>query len=467
MKKYFKVFSATTFQIICNQLFGLLFFILLSSFVSKDIFGSINWSIALTITVSIILTFGFDYIVVRRISAGNDPQNIAGTYLSHTVIVSFICIGLLTVHHMIAPVFYADHDLLYFIAVSTLFTYISGPYKQLAMGMQKFWSLAIMSVTANFIRVSGLIFLIITDTIDPVNIKILFVCSGFVELLLCIVLTHRILGGPLKMTFNGKLYKALVKESLPQTGTVLLDSAFARMDWILMGVLSTNVFTADYSFSYKAFESSRIPLLIIAPVLLPKLSKIYSKDAHFNEDVVKQLNVLWKVESFICMLIPLILNVCWVDIVNIFTHNKYGTDTRWVYMILSLSIPMLFVTNYLWTIAFAKGKIKLTFYISVIVTISNLLLNIILIPRYNAIGAAIASTGGIFIQFLLYYITVKEKRLNIPVLDFIKTFVVTGGIVALCVTAIHLHWMINLVIAVSIFILAALLMGIRKYVRPF
>ena len=78
MKKHLKIFSASTFQIVGNQLLGLLFFLLLSSFSEKDIFGDINWSIAVTITISVILTFGFDYIVVRKISAGADKQSIAG-----------------------------------------------------------------------------------------------------------------------------------------------------------------------------------------------------------------------------------------------------------------------------------------------------------------------------------------------------------------------------------------------------
>jgi O-antigen/teichoic acid export membrane protein len=202
-------------------------------------------------------------------------------------------------------------------------------------------------------------------------------------------------------------------------------------------------------------------LLIIAPVLLPKLSRIYSKDEDFKDDIKGQLNALWKIESFVCVLIPLILNVCWVDVVNLFTHNKYGEETKWVYLVLSMAIPMLFISNYLWTIAFAKGRLKLTFKISMVVTASNLILNIILIPRYHALGAAIASTSSLFIQLVLYCITVQEKQLMLALFDFIKTFIIAGFIIG-CLMFSNLFWVVKCGIAVGVFVVLILAMGFYR-----
>jgi len=465
MKKYFKIFSATTFQIICNQLFGLLFFVLLSSDVSKDIFGDLNWSIAVSVTFSVILTFGFDNIVVRKVASGNDTGNkISGTYLSHTVVISFVCISMLMLFWLLFPAFFINHNLFICIFISTLLTFISGPFKQLAVGMEKFWHFAIMNVICNFIRIAGFIVMIAFNKINVFNISFLFIASSGIELSLCFIFTYGILKKPLKTVFNIKLYISLIKESLPQTGTVLLDSAFARMDWILMGILSTRMLTADYSFSYKAFESSRLPLLIIAPILLPKLSRIYSNEENLKQENIDQLNSLWKAESIICVMIPLLLNICWVDIVNLLTHNKYGFETKWVYMVLSMGLPMLFISNYLWTIAFAKGRYKLTFVISAVVTISNIILNIILIPRYNAVGAAIASTSSIFIQVILYAANVREKQLNVSLFDFVKTFLI-AGVIIFGMQYISLFWLLKVCIAVIIFFLFMMPTRVFRYFK--
>lgn len=464
-KKHIKTFSATTFQIIINQFLGLGLFVLLALCVSKNDFGDLNWSLAVGSTVCIILTFGFDNLVVKKLSAGSEVATTAGVYLTHAVVLAVTAAAVMLLHSLLFPAVHEVHKLLLAIFISSLLTFISSPYKQLANGTEHFWSLAIMSIAGNLFKVIGLLLMLGLGRMDVQALALVFIAAGAAELLLCIAVTFTFLKRPLGLSLNLKAYKALVKEALPQMGVVLLDSSFARIDWILMGILSTNIFTADYSFSYKAFESSRIPLLIIAPVLLPKLSKIYSREDGFTDTAIKELNSLWKIESVISVIIPLMLNVCWEDLINGFTHNRYGTSTIWVYAILSFSLPMLYISNYLWTIAFAQGRLKLTFKISAAVTATNLLLNIILIKYFNAVGAAIAFSASTLLQLILYKATVKEQRLNNKLGAFIKTSLLAIVIVFLF-QYIHLFWILKMGAALLLFLALIYTLGIYR-VNPF
>jgi O-antigen/teichoic acid export membrane protein len=460
-RKHIKTFSATTFQIITNQFLGLALFILLALCVSKNDFGDLNWSLAVGSTVCIILTFGFDHIVVKKLSAGDNIQQTAGAYLSHAVILSILAVVVMFVHSRLFPGTHQVHKLLLVIFISSLLTFMSSPYKQLANGTEHYWHLAIMSIIGNLSKVIGLLIMLALKRMDVAALAIVFISSGAIELCVCAFVAYTILKRPLKLSFNVSAYKALVKEALPQMGVVLLDSSFARIDWILMGILSTNIFTADYSFAYKAFESSRIPLLIIAPVLLPKLSKLYSREGVFTDTAIKELNSLWKIESVICIIIPLMLNVCWEDLINAFTHNRYGTSTKWVYAILSFSLPMLYMTNYLWTIAFAQGRLKLTFKISAAVTITNFVLNILLIRYFNAVGAAIAFSSSTLLQLILYRATVKERQLDNRLGHFIKTMLLGILIVALF-QYIHLFWMLKMAAGLLLFLTLIYALGIYR-----
>lgn len=67
---HLKSLSASGFQIIVNQLFGLGFFMLAAYYIDKQLFGELNLSIALSTTFTLLATFGFDHVIVRRISAG-------------------------------------------------------------------------------------------------------------------------------------------------------------------------------------------------------------------------------------------------------------------------------------------------------------------------------------------------------------------------------------------------------------
>jgi O-antigen/teichoic acid export membrane protein len=441
-KSHIKTFSATGFQIVFNQLFGLSFFILLATNLDKEIFGDLNWSLAISTTVCVMLTFGFDHIVVKKLSSGYHISKTAGLYFSHAVLMSALSFLLIALHHYIFGSFHEIHKLLFAIFLGSLFTFISTPFKQLANGIEKYWYLAVMNVSGNIIKVFMFLCLLLLHAISLRTVEMLFIISGIVEFIICYSLAYKMLRKPLGFYVNIKNYGAFIKESLPQMGVILLDSSYGRIDWILMGVLSTNIFTADYSFAYKAFESLRIPLLIIAPVLLPRFSKLYNGAKGFNTESVKELNALWKIESVIAVMIPLFLNICWVDAINLFTHNRYGVETKWVYAVLSLTLPMLYISNYFWTIAFAQGRLKLTFKISLIVTISNFVFNIILIGLYNSLGAAIAFLLSTFIQLVLYVYTVRETRLETSMVDFIKTIAI-ATVIIVAFSFVPLPWYIK------------------------
>jgi O-antigen/teichoic acid export membrane protein len=421
---HLKSLSASGFQIIVNQLFGLGFFMLAAYYIDKQLFGELNLSIALSTTFTLLATFGFDHVIVRRISAGMSIASTTGIYLTHALVMGLLSIILLLVSKIYFPNFFQIHFLLIAVFISFICTYIASCFKQLANGKERFWHLAFMGIIANVVRVIGLFFLIQIHAVTISNIAILYVGVAIVEVLFAFFSAAHLCGHWVLPSFNWMAYKSLVKESLPQLGVIFLESSLARVDWILLGFISTSVFVADYSFAYKAFESSRIPLLIIAPVLLPKISRILAKSHAYETSVVKELNMLWQLESWLAMLIPLILNICWVDVVNIMTQNKYGESTKGIYAILSFCLPMAYITNFLWTIVFAKGNIKLTLKISALASVVNIVLNIILIKYYNAIGAAIAYLASTTVQFVCYYVWVKEPHLQLRLMPYLKTLLI-------------------------------------------
>jgi len=465
IKKHLRSLSATAFQIIFNQFSGLLFFVLLAIYLSQGLFGDLNWAVAVSYTITTMFTFGFDHVLVRRIAAGSDARITTGTYLSHTIIISLFLFIFLILHRILFPGFHSAHGLLFMVLCGGLFSFMSFPFRQFANGLQKFWHLAFMNVFGNVLRVLGMLLLIVLGKVTAPNLGWLFLTSGFMELLIAILLARHITGNLIRPVFRKKVYVLLFNEALPQLGVVLLESSLARLDWILMGLISTSIFTADYSFAYKAFDSSRIPLLIVAPVLLPKMARLYGSGKALDRHSIDELDKLWRLESVIAVVIPLILSTCWVDAINLVTNDKYGETTQFVYIILAIALPMLYVSNFFWTIAFSQKRIKDTFRISAAVTVTNLVLNLLLIPYFNAIGAAIACTCSLLVQMVLYRVIVKEPRLHTPMSDFIKTTLI-GAVIALSIHYIDVHWLFKIPLALSAYIIVIYTTGMLNSVLP-
>ena len=450
---------------VVNQVFGLLFFLGMAVLLPKALFGQVNWAVAVCATITIVSSLGFDHIIVRKLSGGARVADTVGVYLAHTFIIAAIAIGCLLLHRTVYPSFYLRNPTFSAIFIGLLATFLSMPYKQLANGKERFWHLAFMGISGNVIRVAILFLLYLTHRITPANIAWMFLAGGLLEWMCCTLLGLQFAGRMLWPVWNLEKYLRLVKEALPQMGVILLDSAFARVDWILMGILSTDGFMADYSFSYKAYESSRLPLLIIAPVILPKVSRMYSKGG-ITDTAASGLNLLWRAESLICVIIPLLLNVCWVDLVNLVTQGRYGTSTQWVYAVLSLSLPMAYIINFLWTIAFAQGRLKMIFQFTAITLCCNVVLNLSLIPLLGALGAAIAFTGSTAVQLTLYASKVRETTLKMPLSDFLST-VTMAALIAIGAGLLPLHWLIKVPLAMCAFAILARLTGMITWRSPF
>ena len=83
--RFFRNVSYNSFQLIINQIFGLAIFYGLSKGLDKNIFGQINWSLAVLLTLFGVLTFGIDQVMVKKIAAGYNRQSVFTAYLFHVI----------------------------------------------------------------------------------------------------------------------------------------------------------------------------------------------------------------------------------------------------------------------------------------------------------------------------------------------------------------------------------------------
>jgi O-antigen/teichoic acid export membrane protein len=395
--RFLRNVSANTFQLIINQLFGLLIFYALSKGLDKNIFGQVNWSLAVLLTAFAVLTFGIDQLLVRKIASGHDRQSIFAAYLFHVIISGSLFYGLLLLHYFLFPNLFPQQYFLLFIGIGKLFIYFSTPFKQVATGVEKFTALLYMSVVSNIIRGIGLLLLLILHNMSVSNVLIIFIAGDLAELLLCIIIAKPILQPPVKIRWDKKLQFDLLKESMPQAGVVMFTALMGRFDWILIGIIVSSTKLAEYSFAWKLFEVSTLPLFIIAPIMVPLFTRMIKQPGNSGPP---SFFLEWQI--IVASFIALMLNICWQPVVNLLTNGKYGTVNTKTIFILSLSMPLLYFNNYLWTINFARGSLKLIFSIIAVSFVINITGCCILIPLYQNEGAAMAYLLAILIQAVLY-----------------------------------------------------------------
>lgn len=412
-KKFTSDISANTIQVIINQVSGLFIFYFCSKFLDKKTFGEINWSIALLITIFNILGSGIDQITVRKVAAGHSAISLMRLYLLHVfftglVFYLFLLLGAVFFHD-----FFQTHPLLIALGISQFFLFLSMPFKQIATGREQFKTLLYMSICSNVIKAIGVPVLVMTNNLSIKLVVVIFIAGSTLELALCAYLSKGLLKSSLATPFDRKNYRELIRESLPQLGSIIFNSAVARFDWILLGFISTVVILAEYSFAYRVFELSTLPLLVLGPLLLPRFTRLFHNNA--EADLLGGNGELWvlvRLELAISCFIALLLNVMWEPLIDNITGGKYGHVNVLNIFILSGCMPLLYVTNFLWTINFAKGHLKQVFIIISITFLVNAGGDVLLIPFFQGVGAAVAFLAAIVVQLILYMIRTRVGHIH-------------------------------------------------------
>jgi O-antigen/teichoic acid export membrane protein len=408
--KLLKDISASSTQVILNQALGLLIFIITSRYLDKAVYGELNWSLAILTFITTLLSLRLEQLIVRKIAAGDDPSKMLSVFCGHVFFSGIIFYLTLLAGSFIFPGFFNLHSLLLLLSVSQLLSFFSLPFKQLATGKGKFGWLAVMSSVATLVRAVWLVCIVLFASFTVWQVIMAYIISSLVELLVSMYLVQKRLQVRVRR-WPVKDYVMLINESIPQIGVVFLNACIARIDWILLGIFSTQLVTAEYSFAYKVFELSPIPLLVIGPVLLTRFSSWFSnRSATAFEEKQKQVSMLIRAEMILATFLPLLLNIAWSPLMDSLTQNKYGKVNETVFLLLSLCIPFQYLINLFWTAHFAQDHLKMIFRITLVTCFIIVTGDLLLIPLLNAKGAAITYLVAMVAEYILY--SVNSSLIN-------------------------------------------------------
>jgi O-antigen/teichoic acid export membrane protein len=439
--------SANTAQLLVNQLCGLIIFYILSTQLDKASFGKINLVLAIMLMAFNLLTLGIDQVLIRKIAADYSLKEVLSLYFFHVLLTGVLFFGaLLLCSFFIAP----NHELypiLLTIGAGKLLIYFSTPFKTLANGLERFKLLAYMLIISNVTRSLALLILALFKIVTLQEVVILFVLGDLTEFIFCLYLFKRNIKVAISIAPDKKTYFNLLREAMPQTGVVILTSAMARLDWIFVGVMVSAVKLAEYSFAYKIFEISTLPLLAIAPLLLPRFIKIFNQN-NFQAD---KFRLLVKAELVIAIVSCLALNILWQPVIDWITDGKYGIVNINTIFILSLGIPFLYVNNFLWTIYFAQGRMRMILFGFIISFLVNLVLNMILVPYVGNEGAAIAFLAATIVQTLYYLYKNQLQELN-PLWKDLVIFLALALFSGFLFKYLAIAYLLNLVLSLLLFI---------------
>ncbi len=200
--------------------------------------------------------------------------------------------------------------------------------------------------------------------------------------------------------------KEVFKEAWPFGLANFFAFIYVQSDIIMVKYIVGDIETGYYNVSYVILASILIiPTILFGKFLMPK----YHRWANHNAKKFREIYLLSnKFMMFSGMCIMLIVYFSSDFIIPLIFGEEYLPSIS-LMKTLSFTLPISFMAYSVGATLVTKSHMKTKVILMGIVALSNIFLNIILIPIYGAKGAAFATILSNFILLVMYYFVAEKK----------------------------------------------------------
>lgn len=260
---------------------------------------------------------------------------------------------------------------------------------------------------------------------------------------------------PPTISFNYREWAEISRESLPLGLAALLGSVYIHGALLLLGWLSTPASAADFLVAQKLMLTMIILLHVINNSAFPSASRLLVLDSAIALNLVADL-----LRYYLVLIIPgiLVLALFADQILNLLFGVEYS-DSGPVLMLLLTALPFLAISDSLQLVLKAIPKPKAVLTARIVSTLVLLVIAVLFVPRYGALGGAAAVVAGEAAAMVLLFWLVKRTLGATPWNARCYAAILAGVITAL-VLVLTQSWplLFRLPFAAIVYILSAGLM---------
>ena len=268
-----------------------------------------------------------------------------------------------------------------------------------------------------------------------------------------------------RLHWNRPFFLMILKKSFPFALLYLLMAFYNRIDAVMIErLLPGEIATTEagiYASAFRLLDALVMISYLFSVILLPLFSKMLKDSEYIGEIVRSAFSLLF----FFSVTAVTILLFFRIPVLELF-YDEHIAESAAVFSILIPCIIPISMTYLFGTLLTANGSMKLLNLSALIGIAVNLLINFILIPRYHACGAAVASLSTQTVMACIQtVIAFKVTHIPLKEIPFLKSLLFLAIVVpGIGFFAHYYHG--NIVIALAVSGLFACLAGFATRLVP-
>ncbi len=262
-------------------------------------------------------------------------------------------------------------------------------------GTEEFMLIALRSFVVKLLGLIAVIVFIHSPE-DVYTYALISVFSGLAYHLFNIIYASR----RVKVSFKDINLQPHIKSLVFLALCTVSTELYARMDITMLDIMDKHASVAYYSYAQKIVGLIIATAIAITAVFLPRLSYYYSSDkAKFNKLTKFGADLMIFISFPMCLGIAAVAS----PLITLWLGEGYGDAVNCL-TVLAFMIPLKCVGDIIcYQVMMCAGKESYLMYSYLITMGVNFVNNLILIPRFGAFGASIASLISEIIVFILVF----------------------------------------------------------------
>ncbi len=451
-----------TIALILQKLIAFAYFTYLARVLGAENLGIYIFALSFMAIFSIVIDFGLSNFITREVAKEqSDAQKLYSNVLSFKVISSLIAIGLIVFFINILNYPELTRQLVYLAAILMVIESLVLSSFAIVRGYHnlKYESFGTIGVQV-IVSILGVTVLQFTE-----DIRLLMgvlIVGNLANLIYVTYLIIRKLNLKIKLQFNFYYWRNIFLIVLPFALAAGFNKIYGAFDQVLLSKLASDLSLGYYAVAYKlTFSLQFLPLALVA-ALYPAMSTYYKEDKQMlNKSFTRAVYYL------IILTIPLSAGI--IILAKEFVLSLYTVEFAASILplqILISSLFFLFINFPLGSLLNASDKQRKNTINIALAMIFNIVMNVVLIPKHQEIGAAISSTISTIFLFCLGIIAVRNI-IKIDIWYLIKIFVKTLIVSLIMVVIIYLlkdglYWLMAAIIGFAVYLVGQVFIGTIK-----
>lgn len=388
---------------------GFLFLLLILSarLLGDEQFGVFSFAMAYVNIFGFMMHGGFRFVYTRVVSRDHElAEKYMGNIMSLQMLTSLLGIVVIVLTILLTDKTGATLTVVYVLGAAEIFRFFKYTYR-FAFEVENRYDLE--AATVLFERISllaaGLGVLVLGYGV--VGFAWAFFFSRLVDLLITLLVMRRFVYRP-SFRFDFSLWPQLVGQGLPFMLNAMAALLLYRVDSVLLSFMRSDEEVGWYSAAYRLMEGMYLFPKIVSAVLYPQLSRLY--------DDRPALMALYRrgIKYVLFVAIPLtVVGFVMADQVTLLVYGAEFANAIPALQVLLVSLSFIFIHEVSVTLLASIDRQVVSFYTSVMAVITNVILNLMLIPRLGIVGSGIATVAAELSFCLAVWIYLERHRYHI------------------------------------------------------